>query len=241
MGILQRMQAWQIILIVAVVCGIVTGVVLSMKDERARTDEPKSGPKSKPKSSAKVNPTTLEERLAFLETCGLKLAAPFKAADLLESWPREEYEDGTWDTVLVGLGMEHESEPGGNHCVSLWHFDTECIEDHGDYARIAARMAEMAEGSLPLKEIRDVVDVEEGKAEFSFTLNGKPHTITCEVDDDWVDPGVFQHFVELLGETDPSKVFIYFDLGGQDCILGCVTKEQLERLQSAGIAFEPLN
>ena len=185
-------------------------------------------------------PKTLEEKLTILENCGLKLSAPFTTHDLLESWSREEYEETGFDSVLVGLGMTEEREPWRNHCINLWHFDTEAIEDNGAYKRIAERMVAMTQGSLTLENIHDHVDVDNNQAWLSFTFKGKAIKIACKVHDDWVDPSIFGKFVELLNQSDPSKIYIYYDLGGQDCIIGCVTKSQFECLKNLGLKFEPL-
>ena len=80
---------------------------------------------------------TLEQKLATLAECGLHLAPPFTAQDLLESWPREHFEKPGFTMTLVGLGMTEERPPWRNHSINVWHFDTECIEDHGSYVRIA--------------------------------------------------------------------------------------------------------
>lgn len=195
--------------------------------------------RSQPKPSVAA-PKTLEQRLELLAQCGIHLNPPFTVDDLLKMFDRSEYEKLGWDMVLVGLGTTEEEEPWRNHCVNLWHFDTECIEDNGDYQRIAQRMAEMAMGSLPLEDIKDHVDIENNKAWLSFKLQGKDVRIDCKVEDDWIDPSVLSTFVELLGQSDKSKVFIYYNLGGQDCILGCVTKSQLTQLNKLGIKFEAL-
>jgi hypothetical protein len=107
---------------------------------------------------------TLEQKLDLLRDCGFVLAEPFSVDDLLESWGREAYEKPGFDMVLVGLGSTEEQEPWRNYCVNLWHFDTECIEGDGSYVRIAERMAEMAQGSLPLAEVCDKVDIDERSA-----------------------------------------------------------------------------
>jgi hypothetical protein len=60
------------------------------------------------------------------------------------------------------------------------------------------------------------------------------------VNDDWVDAGVFGHFVDVLAKPDPPKVFLYYDLGGQDCIIACVTKDKFGDLKRDGIRFQPL-
>jgi len=183
---------------------------------------------------------TLEQKLSMLAECGLKLCDPFRPDDLLTSWDRSAYEKPGFDLVLVGLGMTEEEKPWRNHCANLWHFDTECIEDHGSYKRIAERMVEMAEGSLPLENIRDHVDVENKEAWLAFSFQGKEIKIDCKVEDDWVDTTVFDSFVRLLKISAPSKIYVYYDLGGQDCIIGCVTREQLENLNKRGIKFVPL-
>jgi hypothetical protein len=145
-----------------------------------------------------------------------------------------------FESVLVGLGDFEGQPPWRPFCKNLWHFDTECIEDVGSYAQIANRMMEMTEGSLQLAGIRDHVDVEGGIAWLEFECDGKPFHVDCRVKDDWVDPEVFGPFIALLEEADPSKLFLYYGLFGQDCLLACSTTAQYERLRFAGINFEPL-
>jgi hypothetical protein len=197
--------------------------------------------RGKSRTGSKANRVlTLEQKLDVLAGCGLRLADPFKPEDLLASWGREDYEKPGFDLVLVGLGMTEERQPWRKHCANLWHFDTECIEDHGDYKRIIQRMVEMTQGSLLLDDIQDHVDLEKEEAWFSFTFRGKEIKVNCKVEDDWVDSTIFGRFVDLLGTVDPDKVFIYYDLGGQDCIIGCVTREKLKQLNRQGVKFVPL-
>jgi hypothetical protein len=56
-------------------------------------------------------PLTLEQKLETLAECGLSLAPPFTAQDLLESWSREEFEKPGFDMTLIGLGMTEERPP----------------------------------------------------------------------------------------------------------------------------------
>lgn len=184
---------------------------------------------------------TIEQKLQALAECGLKLKEPFGVPDLVASWGREALDKPGFDLALVCLGMEHEGAPWTPHCDVLWHFDTECIEDDGSYARIAERMALMAQGSLSLSEIEDHVDVEGGEAWLQFKCGGESIRITCEVQDDWVDPNVFGHFVDLLAKCDPNKLFIYYDFGAQDCIIGCITREQYRKLRALIPKVQPLS
>ena len=101
-------------------------------------------------------------------------------------------------------------------------------------------MAEMAQGSLALTDIQDHVDIDEGEAWLSFKCQGKPVRIDCEVQGDWVDTTLFGQFADLLAKCDPKKLFIYYDLRGQDCIIGCVTRDQYAALQKVIPAVQPL-
>ena len=183
---------------------------------------------------------TIEEKLTALAKCGLKLKEQFGVPDLAESWGREALDEPGWNLTLVCLGMTQEEPPWTPHCDNLWHFDTECIEGDGSYVRIAKRMAEMAQGSLPLSDIHDHVDIDAGEAWLGFKCQGKPIRIDFEVQDDWVDTSLFGEFVDLLAKCDPKKLFIYYDLGGQDCIIGCVTREQYAALQKVIPGVQPL-
>jgi hypothetical protein len=185
-------------------------------------------------------PLRLEDKLAVLGKCGFVLAPPFTVDDLLASWARQDLEEPGYDMVLVGLGGTEEREPWRNRCVNLWHFDTECIEDDGDYVAIAKRMAEMTQGGVSLTEIQDHVDVEAREAWLSFVTGGQRIRIDCTVKDDWVDEAVLNRFQSLLTQSAHSKTFVYYDTGGQDCIIGCVTREQLKELQSHGVGFRVL-
>jgi hypothetical protein len=99
----------------------------------------------------------------------------------------------------------------------------------------------MTQGALELDQIEDYVDIEQDTAWLAFSHSGDRIKIDCRVEDDWVDEKIFGTFVELLEESDPSKTFIYYDLGGQSCILGCVSNDEFEVLKGYGINFVPLS
>ncbi|HEY1602867.1 MAG TPA: hypothetical protein VGG64_24900 [Pirellulales bacterium] len=184
---------------------------------------------------------TIEEKLLALSECGLKLRGEFGVSHLIESWGREALDEPGYNLALVCLGMTQEEPPWTPHCDNLWHFDTECVEGDGSYVCIAKRMTEMAQGSLPLSDFQDHIDVEKGEAWLRFNCQGKSIHIDCEVQDDWVDASIFGHFVRLLSQCDPGKLFLYHDLGGQDCIIGCLTKGQFNGLKKLIPEVQPLS
>ena len=181
---------------------------------------------------------SVEDQLATLAACGISLKPDISRAAIFSCYEEKTLEREPYTLLLAALGGEAEEEPYGFLSSDIWHFDTECIEDHGDYARIAMRMEELAGGDLPLENIEDYVDVEEGRARLTFRLDGRDYKLELKVEDDWVDTNVFDEFDTLLRGRRTGKRFTYLDLGGQDCLIGCSTPEQLENLRAAtGLDF----
>jgi len=180
----------------------------------------------------------LEEQIKVLEMCDIRLRPGITIDNLLYSFDREKYEKEPYVLLLTVMGGELEEEPFEYISKDIWHFDTECIEDHGYYVAIAQRMSDLAGGSLPLEEITDYVDLEEGEAWLSFKLDGKKIKWIAAVEDDWVDPKIFSQFAELLIKRKTGKRFTYYDLGGQDCLIGCSAVKQLEKIKrETGLNF----
>ena len=177
----------------------------------------------------------LEQQLAVLATCGIALKRDKSLDLLLSSRSRRALEAEPYLLLLCAMGEECSagSDVSADFCSDdIWHFDTECIEDHGDYARIADRMAVLAGGRLPLENVRDFVDVEAGIAWLSFSLGPEQYKWDFAVQDDWVDPSLFAKLVNLLDTRSRDERFISIDLKGQDCLIGCLTAEQMSALQS---------
>ena len=176
----------------------------------------------------KKKPPSLEQQLRDLGASGVRLLPEATSEALLTEWSRAQFDEAPYMLAVIALGgdLPPLSE-------NLWHFDTECVEDHGAYVTIAERLRDLAKGDLPLTEIEDYVDVEEGEARISFKLDGAQHQWTCEVEDDWVDATVLSRFAELLSKRETGKRFTYLDTGGQDCVIGCFTDDELKRLRKA--------
>jgi predicted DNA-binding WGR domain protein len=175
---------------------------------------------------------SVEEQLENLAACGVSLAPGVSRDVLFAAYEPEDYVSEPYLLLLTVLGGEAEEEPYGFISSDIWHFDMECIEDHGDYARIAMRMEELAAGDLPLEKIEDYVDVEEGKAWLAFRLDGRDYRREFRVDNDWVDPRALFALDTRLRRRGTGRRFTYLNLGGQDLLIGCSTPEQLEKLRA---------
>lgn len=187
---------------------------------------------------------SLEEQLDTLARCGIGLCPGRTVDELLASFERKRYEEDPFTLLLTMLGSEVETGPGAGERFSdaVWTLDTECIEDHGAYARIAKRMRALAQGDLPIDDIEDYVDVGEGVAWLSFRLDGKVERWDAAVNDDWVDPAVLSRFAALLASRRTGRRYMRLDLGGQSVLLGCLTEPQFKQLRRAtGLDFQWLS
>ena len=162
-----------------------------------------------------------EDQLKVLADCGITLSPSVSPEALLQSFSREEYEKSPYRLLMCVMGGEGESEiqagETGYPSDMIWHFDTECIEDHGDYAAIARRLSVLAHPALSIEDVQDYVNVEHGEAWLSFKLDGQTYKWIAQVDNDWVDATVLSRFAALLASRATERRFSYIDLGGQDC------------------------
>lgn len=182
-------------------------------------------------------PVSLADQLRVLAECGIALNPGVSVENLLEHSKQKEFESKPYITLLCAMGSVVESPAETRDCEyasdSIWHFDSECIEDHGDYVSIVSRMSALANGDLPLTDLQDWVDIEGGEAWVSFTLDGGHYRWVMEVENDWVDPSIFSRLGDLLCLRSEYRRFTYIDLGGQDCLIGYATDEQRRGLQVA--------
>jgi hypothetical protein len=182
---------------------------------------------------------SLEEQIAILEQCGIRLRRGITVNDLLESWDRQDFATKPFLYAVLALGGELDGRDFERVSDNLWHFDTECIENEGDYVRIAERVRDLALGELPMANIADEVDYESERASLDFDLDGRHIHWDLKFEDDWVDPKIFDRFKELLAARHASRRLTYLDLGGQDCIVGCATPDEFARLkQLTGLRWQ---
>lgn len=182
----------------------------------------------------------LEDQLESIQSIGIRLKSGFNQESLLNEFGRNEYEKNPYELLLVAMGSEIETVDNGWVYLSndIWHFDTECIEDHGDYVRIAERLRDLAKGNLPIENLKDFVDIEEGQAWIAFSLQGKDYKWDLHIEDDWVDPNIFFKFSQLIMDQGYKNNFVIAGLG-QDCLITYCNPEQLDTLNVlTGLKFD---
>jgi len=174
-----------------------------------------------------ANPVTVEQQLAVLSDVGIKVNDGVTIDDLTAFEERDELESEPYSGLVEVLGYDIEREPFTPKCNQLWMCDYERIEDHGAYKDVIERLELMTNRALGLTDIKDYVDVEEGKAWVEFTFRGKTIRWDAKVDDDWLDPMIIVKYDDLLRESR-SQVRIYSNHTdyGQVAFLAAFTPDQ---------------
>ncbi|KEO76743.1 hypothetical protein EL23_22085 [Paenibacillus polymyxa] len=165
-----------------------------------------------------------EDQLNKLSELGIFMSADLKKELLLEEFSRNEYEEDPYNLLLLTLGGEVEVNGEFiNVSEEIWYLDTECIEDHGDYARIIIRLENMTK--LNLNNITDYVDIQNGTAWVSFEYINELIRWEMKVYDDWLDMEIFKKFNELIKTEQSMK--LYISILDQGCLMGYFNKEQV--------------
>ncbi len=141
----------------------------------------------------------LETQIEKLAQIGLPLNEGISIGDFLASFDHSEYEKKPFDLILFVYGIEVEEAPWGRFfCDRAWNFDTECIEDNGDYVSIVRNFHRITGLAKSLSDVTDQVDMENGKARLQYTIDGEQRSYDIIVDDDWADPETVSSIMEDL-------------------------------------------
>jgi len=157
--------------------------------------------------------------LAELQRIGVRLAPKVDLDDFLASLDGDRKTSVDRIRLLCVLGGEAEVGDVPRYSDDIWHFDAECIEDDGDYARLAERFAALTKGEIQLSDLSDHVDVQSGEAWLEFTFRGCRERWEMTVDNDWMDPVLYASFQELARSVGSSGKFMICALGQDSLVL----------------------
>ncbi|MEC0264723.1 hypothetical protein [Paenibacillus anseongense] len=184
---------------------------------------------------------SIEEQLENLGRVGITLKGNIEIRDIL-TFKIKYYEERPYIHLLMRMGSEIDSDgefiSDGYPTNDAWCFDRECIEDHGDYVQRLERIAVMLEPELSVTDIKDYVDIQEGKVWIAFKANGTSYRYSLSVQDDWLSLEIFIIFSELLAESGSSKRFFYADTGNEILVV-LIEQNQFHQLNELINIFVP--
>jgi hypothetical protein len=172
----------------------------------------------------KKKQVSFNNQLQTLKSFGIALKSEIVPNDLLEEFSKQAFLEDPYQLLLITMGGELFRDDEF-YIVSnnIWHLDTECIEDSGDYVRIIERLMKLS--NIEIQNIKDYVDIEIEEAWISFEFGSKIVKWELKVDGNWIDPEIFDKFIQLIGNRSNRNIVIA--TLGQDCLVAYLSEEQL--------------
>ncbi|MEK3885786.1 hypothetical protein [Paenibacillus sp. PL2-23] len=184
----------------------------------------------------KKKEVSFESQLSKLAECGIRLKHGIDPTLLLEQHSEQEFVEDPYQLLLITMGGEVYINNQFYHVSDdVWHLDTECIEDHGDYIRIIERLKNLT--GIDIEDLTDYVDIEANEAWVSFIYEGTKIRWDLNVDADWLDPIIMYHFQELIKNRKERRITVASL--GQDCLITYLKESQLKDINKlVKIKFE---
>jgi len=176
--------------------------------------------------------TSFDEQLQVIADSGIKLVND--RVDKIRSIVAENKELYKEDPILFLLNVIASTDDEGNQYSSnICLFDAECIYKEGDYKAIVDDLAAICEGQMPVQHTEDSVDLsEDNKTNVRFDLDGESHEFKLKVDEDWVDPSIFDKIGTLFSKrTNGAKALWRLNFGGHIFGAICLSPDQAKVFQ----------
>jgi hypothetical protein len=203
-------------------------------------NKPANGQMAPPPAPRKA--VSFDQQWEIFRRLGFDLNPTIEKSVLDEFRNDKSIEERPYFNLYIELGRTIEKEPWTPLTDRVWNFDTEAIEDNGDYVDIMKNLERVSRGEIRFENLKDRVDLEEGVAWVSFTVRGRSYKWDLKVDDDWVDATLFTKVAALTSTLRTKGRYTYFDTGGQDVVIGYETPEGRQRLIAAtGLKVEWMN
>ncbi len=187
------------------------------------------------RQSTEIKPApSLEDQLAHFNKAGIVLADGITAQTLLEDQSEAHFKEQPYQNLLWTLGVETDVQ-GDWRRVShnVLALDTECIEDHGDYARIVTDLAALAGIHDQLTKLYDEVDIQAGHARLGYTLDMVTRDLSPKVEDDWLDIDTLTRIIMDIDAVTAPSFHIWYAEDGQALVLTGLTDDGAALINAA--------
>ncbi len=174
----------------------------------------------------------LEKQVGDFAAAGLPLLPGRTIDELLECYPREEYERDPYQCLLFIYAIEVEAEPWGRWFTGKgWNWDTECIGDPGSYVTVLQNIERLTGEEVFTTLSDDAIAGSSGTAHITYAIKGgETRKQPVEINNDWADTlAVFAILEEIEKAVGDDRHFYWAD-NGQAMLLYFITDETGEAL-----------
>jgi hypothetical protein len=172
------------------------------------------------------------ECLETFKNLGFTLNPGVTIEDIREICDPDNSRRNPYEELYSAFGKTIEREPWTPICNKCWDFDTEFIEGNGSYIEILKNVSRLTNGELGFENLQDHVDIQNKSAWVSFRCNGEDFKWDLKVKNDWADETLFSKIQELAVKNATQGRFTYYQLFGQDFVLGFLTPEEFQKFRN---------
>ncbi len=182
----------------------------------------------------KQDKVSFEQQLEIFKGLGFTLNNGVEISDIDRcSEGKVAFEVDPFELMYTILGQTLEREPWTPLTNQIWYFDTEAIQDNGCYVDILQNLSRISNNELAFENLEDLIDFEKEECWVSFTLRGVSYKWDLELNDDWVDPKLFDKVKDLTDKLQTKGRFTVLTFGTQEIIFGYCIPEQLKEIKKA--------
>ena len=196
--------------------------------------EPGTAQALQEKLSSVFERVPLEKQVADFAAADLTMLPGRTVEELLQVWPREEYETDPYQCLLFTYAIEVEAEPWGRWFTGKgWNWDTECISDPGSYVTVL-RNIERLTGQEVFTELSDDAQyAESGTAHITYAIKGgEVRKVPVELNHDWADVmAVCEILPEIEQAVGDNRRFWQGD-NGQAILVYFITDETAAKVNA---------
>lgn len=194
--------------------------------------EPNDATGLQAKLSSVFERVPLEKQIADFAAAGLTLAPGRSVEEVLQVWPREEYEKSPYECLLFTYAIEVEAEPWGRWFSGQgWNWDTECINEPGSYVDVL-RNIERLTGQEIFSALFDNAEfAASGTAEITYAIKGgEIKKASVILSNDWADVGAVTNIIAEVEDAVGDGRRFYAGDNGQSILVYFVSDETAEKI-----------
>ncbi len=185
---------------------------------------------------AKVNPFEgAEEQFNAIRGCGVTPRPKVTFAALVERQDPASFDAAPYAHMLAVMGgFDGSGEPLSD---DVWLFDPTAFSEEGNYAQAISHLARLAKGALPLEEISDAHNEEQGAFIISATLDGEAVELAAAAEGGMVSGDVLSTLAAVAAERGGGARFVWADYEGHKIVTFLNEEEAGDLMTTTGMEW----